>query len=338
MEWEAYWQNLLTEKKLNYKVKELNEYEKIVLEQEPCTERICKGIYERYDEAEEHLNAVKKNCIEMFDQIEGVYLKSGRVKKKDSLLCKVIVKRWENIEAFDNKYYDLDEFNYDKIITDLVGIRLIINYRGKWADIHRKILNIFPLLEQRAYEERTLLEHLPGRQFQAEWPIAYYAQNDPIQEYKKEGLHVKLKAIGYRGIHYILSYQETYIELQLRRIYDEAWSECDHSYVYKKEENRSHEALVQMSKILNRLTHLSDILNDTMKSVYDKEGILVGEQGDEWTAFSEHINRIDEIIGKLEETDDIFREFRSRLVDTQEDCDETGEKRTGTGSEVSGKD
>ena len=93
-----------------------------------------------------------------------------------------------------------------------------------------------------------------------------------------------------------------------------------------------------MSKILNRLTHLSDILNDTMKSVYDKEGILVGEQGDEWTAFSEHINRIDEIIGKLEETDDIFREFRSRLVDTQEDCDETGEKRTGTGSEVSGKD
>ena len=49
---------------------------------------------------------------------------------------------------------------------------------------------------------------------------------------------------------------------------------------------------------------LSDILNDTMKSVYDKEGILVGEQGDEWTAFSEHINRIDEIIGKLEETDD----------------------------------
>ena len=34
---------------------------------------------------------------------------------------------------------------------------------------------------------------------------------------------------------------------------------------------------------------------------------------------------MDEIIAKLEETDNIFREFRSRLVDKQEDCDEIGE-------------
>ena len=96
-------------------------------------------------------------------------------------------------------------------------------------------------------------------------------------------------------------------------------------YVYKKEENRSHDALVQLSKILNRLTHLSDILNDTMKSVYDKEGIVVSGQENVWTALSEHIDSIDEIIAKLEETDNIFREFRSRLVDKQEDCDEIGE-------------
>ena len=247
------------------------------------------------------------------------------MKGKDSLLCKVIDKRRENIEAFDSKYYDLNEFNYDRIITDLVGIRLIINYRGKWLDVHRKILEMFPLLDQKLYEANPLLEHRTGERFQAEWPKVYYAQNDPIQEYKNEGLYVKLKAIGYRGIHYILSYRGTYIELQLRTIYDEAWSECDHNYVYKKEENRSHDALVQLSKILNRLTHLSDILNDTMKSVYDKEGIVVSGQENVWTALSEHIDSIDEIIAKLEETDNIFREFRSRLVDKQEDCDEIGE-------------
>lgn len=325
MEWEAYWQSLLTEKKLNNKVTELNLYEEIILEREPCTERICKGICDRYDEMEKHLEAVKLDCIKEFNQIEGVYLKSGRVKGKDSLLCKVIDKRRENIEAFDSKYYDLDEFNYDRIITDLVGIRLIINYRGKWLDVHRKILEMFPLLDQKLYEANPLLEHRTGERFQAEWPKVYYAQNDPIQEYKNEGLYVKLKAIGYRGIHYILSYRGTYIELQLRTIYDEAWSECDHNYVYKKEENRSHDALVQLSKILNRLTHLSDILNDTMKSVYDKEGIVVSGQENVWTALSEHIDSIDEIIAKLEETDNIFREFRSRLVDKQEDCDEIGE-------------
>lgn len=338
MEWEVYWQNLLTEKKLNDKVKELNAYDETVLRQEPCTERICKGIYECYDEKEKCLNEVKKNCVKIFGRIEGVYLKSGRVKKKDSLLCKVIDRRRENIAAFDSKYFELNEFNYDKIITDLVGIRLIINYRGKWKDVHREILKIFPLFERKAYEEKTLLEHRPGEQFQAEWPVVYYAQNDPIQEYKEEGLNVKLKPIGYRGIHYIFSFQETYIELQLRTIYDEAWSECDHNYVYKKNENRSHEALVQMSQILNQLTHLSDILNDTMKSVYDKEGIRVGGRDKEWTALSEHINSIDKIIEKLEETDDTFRKFRSRLVGTQEDCDGTGEKRMGTGRAVGGKD
>lgn len=318
MEWEVYWQNLLTEKKLNNKVSELNVYEETILKQAPLTEKICKGIYDRYDEMEERLKAVKTDCIRAFDTIEGVYLKSGRVKGKDSLLCKVIDKRWENIEAFDSKYYKLNEFNYDTIITDLVGIRLIINYRGNWLDVHHKILEIFPLSDRELYEENLLLEHREGKQFQAEWPKVYYAQNDPIQEYKNEGLCVKLKAIGYRGIHYILSYKETYIELQLRTIYDEAWSECDHNYVYKKDENRSHDALVQLSKILNRLTHLSDILNDTMKSVYDKEGIVIDKRENVWIALSEHIDSIDGIIAKLEETDDIFREFRNRLVDKQE--------------------
>jgi len=319
MEWETYWQNLLTEKKLNNKVKELDDYEETILEHEPRTEQICKGIYNRYDEMEKHLGAVKRDCINELDQIEGVYLKSGRVKGKDSLLCKVIDKRRENIEAFDSKYYDLNEFNYDEIITDLIGIRLIINYRGKWIDVHRKVLEIFPLLDRKLYEETSLLKHRAGEQFQAEWPKVYYAQNDPIQEYKDEGLCVKLKMIGYRGIHYILSYKETYIELQLRTIYDEAWSECDHNYVYKKEENRAHDALVQLSRILNRLTHLSDILNDTMKDVYDREGIVVDGQENVWTALSGHINSIDGIIAKLEETDNIFREFRSRLVGKQED-------------------
>ena len=99
-------------------------------------------------------------------------------------LFKVIDKRRENIEAFDSKYYDLNEFNYDRIITDLVGIRLIINYRGKWLDVHRKILEMFPLLDQKLYEANPLLEHRTGERFQAEWPKVYYAQNDPIQEYK----------------------------------------------------------------------------------------------------------------------------------------------------------
>lgn len=51
--------------------------------------------------------------------------------------------------------------------------------------------------------------------------------------------------MGYRSIHYTVSYQGVYIEIQVRTIYDEAWSDCDHNYVYKQDENKSHTALEQ---------------------------------------------------------------------------------------------
>lgn len=338
MEWKTYWQNLLTEKKLNAKVDDLDKRDLNILGHEPWTERICKGICSNYEELEKRLEIVKQDCIKELGSIEGVYLTFGRVKTRDSLLCKVIEKRWKKADAFDNKYYELDEYNYNKIITDLIGIRLIMNYRGKWLDVHRKILEIFPLMDQSLYEKKKPLEHRPGEKFQAEWPNVYHAKTDSAQQYKEEGLYVNPQTKGYRSIHYILSYKETYIELQLRTIYDEAWGECDHNYVYKKEANRSHGALLRLSEILNRLTSLSDILNDTMKSVYDKEGIINGKQKETWAALPEHINSIDEIIGKIDEVGSDLKAFRNQLICKQEDCDGTGKKRTGTGDAFSGTD
>lgn len=193
-------------------------------------------------------------------------------------------------------------------------------------------------MDQSLYEKKKPLEHRPGEKFQAEWPNVYHAKTDSAQQYKEEGLHVNPQTKGYRSIHYILSYKETYIELQLRTIYDEAWGECDHNYVYKKEANRSHGALLRLSEILNRLTSLSDILNDTMKSVYDKEGIINGKQKETWAALPEHINSIDEIIGKIDEVGSDLKAFRNQLICKQEDCDGTGKKRTGTGDAFSGTD
>ena len=148
MEWTEYWQNLLHNNKLSGKLEELDRYEKNILQKEPQTERICKGIYDRYDEKEKELLLVRRDCLKELEGIEGVHLSCGRIKKKDSLLCKVINKRSENIAAFDSKYYALDEFCYDKIITDLVGLRLIISYRGEWLSVHKQILERFPLLDR----------------------------------------------------------------------------------------------------------------------------------------------------------------------------------------------
>lgn len=90
MEWIEYWQNLLRKNKLYSKVNELNAYELNECNREPQTERICKSIYECYDEKTKQLLEVKSDCMKELDAIEGIHLSCGRVKEKESLLCKVI--------------------------------------------------------------------------------------------------------------------------------------------------------------------------------------------------------------------------------------------------------
>lgn len=322
MEWAAYWEMFLSENRLHDKVRQLNRYDREVLEQESCTERICKGIYDCYDKKARELIEIKQACMKELDKIEGIHLSSGRVKKLDSLLCKVIIKRSENVATFDSKYFYLDEFNYDKIITDLVGLRLIISYRGKWLLIHRQIQNLFPLLDKSLYIKDKLLSHDLAEQFQAEWPKVYYARGDSTQEYTDEGLEIYQKDNGYRSVHYVLSFQNTYIELQMRTIYDEAWSDCDHNYVYKKEKHLSHDALFEMSILLNKLTEISGSLSDTMESVYRKEGMVRNKQGNRWVTRQEHIDSIDVIMEKIDEVFVEFKGFRNKLAGEREDCNE----------------
>ncbi|MCM1153942.1 MAG: RelA/SpoT domain-containing protein [Roseburia sp.] len=319
MGWAAYWEGFLTENKLHNKVRELDRYDKEILAQEPCTEYICKGIYDCYDEKNEELLRIKQECMRELDTIEGIHLSTGRVKKLDSLLNKVIAKRSENVAEFSSRYYGLNEYNYDKIITDLVGLRLIISYRGKWLYVHRQIQELFPLLDKSLYVKNKLLEHSPAKQFQAEWPRAYYARGDSIQEYIDEGLETYLKDNGYRSIHYVLSFQNTYIELQMRTIYDEAWSDCDHKYVYKKEKHISHDALAKMSEILNGLTGISGSLNDTMESVYRTEGMYRNKYGNQWITAPDYIKDIDVIIEGIEEVCGELKGFRNRLTNERED-------------------
>ena len=322
MEWTEYWNRLLSEYKLIDIVAELDAYEWEVLKQEPQTERICSEIYRLYENKVKELSVVKQSCMNFMDQkIEGIHLSSGRVKEKSSLLCKVISKRSENIMAFDSKYYGINAFNYDNIITDLIGIRFIINYRGNWLMIHKQLLKEFPLLAKKLYDENELLEHCLGERFQAEWPTVYYARGDSIQEYIKEGLKVKLKKTGYRGIHYILSFENTYIELQVRTIYDEAWSDCDHNYVYKREYHPSYGALCQMSQMLNALTNISCNMNDIMKEIYDSKGMYRDGKGNGWVISQEQIKNIDFVLDRLQDISRQFTDFRAELVDKQEDLE-----------------
>ena len=267
MEWELFWNTLLEEQKLKQKVLEMDQVDE-AKGHTSRTKDICHLIYNDYISWRNECEKVKDELWKVIEKFPGVHLHTSRIKSMESLIEKVIRKRYERLLDETSGYARISVDNYRNIITDLVGLRLIINYRGHWLDMHNKLLEEFPYDENRSYEEGKLLEHVSGMNVQAEIPKAYYAEGDDIKRYVDNSLIPKKHKMNYRSIHYTISFKGVYIEIQIRTIYDEAWSDCDHNYVYKKEDNKSHTALEQMSGILARLTNLSNDIALSNPSIF----------------------------------------------------------------------
>lgn len=312
MEWEELWDSLLDKQKLRQKIMEMDQVDQ-AKNHAVFTKEICHSIYTDYSNFKENLERVKEDIWSILEQFPGVHLHTSRIKSMESLIEKVINKRHEWLADDDSKYAQINVNNYRDIISDLIGLRLIINYRGYWADLHEKIIERFPFDKNGIYEEDKLLPHSKNGSFLAELPKVYFAEGDDIRKYVEKGLIPKKHKMNYRSIHYTVSFHNVYIEIQVRTIYDEAWSDCDHSYVYKKDDNKSHTALAQMSGILAKLTNLSNDLGEQMKDVYDAESI-VERKSIGWQTSQKVIDEVDKSIYRIEEIEREMKLFRERLV------------------------
>ena len=157
MEWESYWDNLIEKKKLRPRLDELDELDKARCNPY-TTEQICHKIYDDYYRIwRPKWKQVRDHFWELVEQFQGVHLQTSRIKTLDSLLVKVICKRHEHLGDPDSLYFKIDGENYREIITDLIGMRLIINYRGKWEMIHNEIVQHFPYVEEKLYDEYDLI-------------------------------------------------------------------------------------------------------------------------------------------------------------------------------------
>lgn len=310
-EWDPWWNDFLRTKKLRMKVRELDESDCLV-GIKPLTKELCYEVYNNYDAISKQREQIKQDLVNVLGKLEQVHLQSGRVKTKESLIEKIIRKRHEYIGSKTSGYACIDSANYSDIITDLVGIRLIVNYRGKWQDIHKEVLNMFPLMELSSYNGVEHLPHVKGKSFLAEIPKAYYAPGDSIEQFIEANLEVKEHTQGYRSIHYVISYQNCYVELQVRTIYDEAWSDCDHSYVYKHEAKPNNRALKKLSHILCEITNVANDIGDNMHDIYEDER-LSDADGDVWKASSDDICFFNKMINKLKKAEAELEDFANRL-------------------------
>lgn len=320
MSWDTYWNDFIEKNKLQNHVQEMNKVDER-LGHELGIKEICQLIYDDYENhLKEQLEQVRLDFLKVLDTFRNVHLQKSRVKSIESILWKIINKRYSSLTDKNSEYVNINSDNYNSIITDLIGMRIILNYRGNWTSIHDEIIKCFPYPQEgfQGKDSSHTLKHLEnGDNLLVQNPIAYYAEGDDTGEYKNYKLTVRPHKMGYRSIHYTVSYKKVYIEIQVRTIYDEAWSDCDHSYVYKKDDNMSHTSLEKLSHILSKLTNVSNDVGDCMKDIFDNQSFR--DLGNEtWETSEEKRRVLKEQVDKVKAVYQDFLTFYEKIQVKQE--------------------
>lgn len=151
------------------------------------------------------------NIIQKFP---GVHSVRWRVKDTEHLMEKIIRKLAQSAE----KYQDINESNYHQKVTDLIGIRALHLFKLDCLEIDQAIREHWDTIET---------------------PVIYKRQGDdaPDEElFNEEKFRHENHPKGYRSIHYVITTKPTKkivtSEIQVRTIFEEGWSEIDHSVRY----------------------------------------------------------------------------------------------------------
>lgn len=189
-------------------------------------------IAEHFDSKRVEHQGTLKLYADALQECPGVHSLSSRVKETGHLIEKLIRKN----PAYLKKGDSLSLSNYEQKITDLMGIRLLVLFKEEWLEIHKKIEDDY---------------------HDAFWvpPFVYLREGDDTSLY--EGKVEIRKEKPYRSVHYVIRSKEGLgVEVQVRTLYEEAWSEIDHKLRYPYD--LTNEMLANYLNMMNRLTGMGD--------------------------------------------------------------------------------
>lgn len=235
------------------------------------------------------MNALRNAAVYINNQLqfnESVHSVNNRVKNEMHLVEKIVRK---NREA-KRKRISID--NYTTEITDLIGLRALHIFKEEWELIHKYVLDNFDVRDMKVY----------------------YRKGDSdvfLQKYKEKGLLIEEHRQGYRSIHYTILHssgpsKSMFAEIQVRSIFEEAWSEIDHRIKYPYIKNPK--IYGQLLYILNGLSGTADEIGsftNNLKNISNQieEGLSLKEDSH---------NRIIQII----ESSTVSVEEKSQLTST----------------------
>lgn len=212
------------------------------------------------------------------NELKEIHSARYRTKSINSLLTKYIKKKalLPEMSGSDyniEKYRPMNKDNYYKIITDLIGIRVLIRYQQQWEVVHKWIWDNFYKVDK-PYIKNWIDDYPSGvtEDFLVEKPKLYLRDEKDLPMYQKFGKDVfepHVSKEGYSSIHYLVWYDGKYVEIQVRTIYDEAWGECTHDLVYKCKNKIRRAELERLSECLATQTQAAGMISDMM---FDKSG------------------------------------------------------------------
>ena len=202
-------------------------------------------IYNDFTSKSYHLNSIGLSISNALQGQEGVHSVRYRVKDPEHLIEKIIRKVAEN----PNRKIDLS--NYQHQITDLIGVRAIHLFKSNWQSIDHFVRQNWDFKED---------------------PIAYFRAGDAEDiksTFNSSKFEAKVHKAGYRSLHYVLITKPTkieyFVELQVRTLFEEGWSEIDHKIRYPYDTNN--DLINSLLMIFNRLAGSADEIGEYVKTL-----------------------------------------------------------------------
>jgi putative GTP pyrophosphokinase len=265
-----------------------------------------KEIYEDYELKIE--NGILKKSINSFIEELGtpaaMHSIRYRLKTPESLIVKIINKKCNDFTDMD--YANITKDTYGKVIMDLLGTRILLRHRYQWEEIHDLIWHNYYKGTERYVKNRTQDYIGDAKEpFLAERPKVFYRYEESTKCYELKGrdtFDFEKNNPGYSSNHYY----GTYIEIQVRTLFDEAWSENDHDFVYKLHAGNKKLVLNRTSNLLSKVAEIADELSMFMHDYYDESIFSVPNDKSENKKIAlEKLEKIQEILPVKIKTDNL---------------------------------
>lgn len=196
-------------------------------------------IYYDYIDIIPRLEIDAQHIVSKLIDANKVHSVRRRVKHPEHLIEKIIRK--------GKKYSDLgiNINNYKDIVTDLIGVRVLHLFKDDWLVIHNEIMNLWEVKEVPQVNIRK-------------------GDNDGVdfeKLVKDAGCELIIRKYGYRSVHYEIGTplnknDEIKVEIQVRTVFEEAWSEIDHQIRYPYD--TQNDMLGEYLAIFNRIVGSAD--------------------------------------------------------------------------------